>query len=155
MLGAGLPVASGMQMIRELLRKGGRQPTVPVAVLALGGIAGTSAAREIGEHLPSPHHPSPAERVRDGAGAMGVSEKAVAAFAATFIAKAVSGYFRWRGEEKARAQAEALAGGSGRDFEERLEDRTVVELRQTAAEREIDGRSSMNEALIEALGEGR
>ena len=125
-------------------------------VLETLGERSSAATREVADHLPPTRHPSPVEHVRDGAGALGISEKTVAVFAATFIAKAVSGYMRWRGEERARARAAALASDEGRDFEGQLEDHTVAELRQMAAEREIDGRSSMNkEALIEALGEGR
>ena len=119
MLGGKLPVASDMQMIRELLRRTGRQPAVPVAALALGGIVGaialsrSGAVREAGRDTLRALPDDVREAVRDGAGAMGISEKTVAVFAATFIAKAVSSSFRRRGEEKARALVEALIEALG------------------------------------------
>jgi len=98
--------------------------------------------------------PSLTERVRRAAASAGITEKTASVFAATLLAKSVSGYLRWRGEQEARLQSQALASPSGEPFAERLEDHTVVELRQMAADRDVDGRSGMNkEELIEALGE--
>ena len=56
------------------------------------------APRSTREHLPARPAPSPLERIGDGARAMGLSEKTVAVFAATFLATSFSGYLRWRGE---------------------------------------------------------
>ncbi len=79
-------------------------------------------------------------------------ESAIAAFMATLVTKGVSSYFQWRSTELAREQGNSAADEGAR--EESLDDMTVVELRKEAAEKEIEGRSSMNkDELVEALKE--
>lgn len=113
-------------------------------------------ATSVRDHLSPGANRSGIDKVRDAAASMGITEKTVAVFAATFLAKSISAYVRWRGEERARRQAEALASDEGEDFETRLEGLKVSELRQMASEREIEGRHSMDKSeLIEALGKPR
>ena len=47
--------------------------------------------------------PSRVERVRRAAASVGITEKTVAVFAATLLAKSSSGYLRWRGEKRSAA----------------------------------------------------
>lgn len=77
-------------------------------------------------------------------------ESAVAAFMATLLAKGFSSYLHWRQVERAKARARInTASDSGS-----LDELTVTQLRRKAAEREIEGRSSMNKQdLVSALEE--
>ncbi|ASJ70983.1 Rho termination factor N-terminal domain-containing protein [Granulosicoccus antarcticus] len=78
---------------------------------------------------------------------------AIAAFMATLLAKGVSSYFEWKSAEEAREQGRKTSSSSSDDnSEQALDEMTVVELRKEAAEKEVEGRSSMNkEDLVEAL----
>lgn len=145
--GGSLSVASG-KLTRELGRLG-RQGA---GVLEEGG-------DRLRDAMPSSSDLSSTvaasgQHARQMASSAGLSEKAIATFLATFLAKSVFSYLRWGSEKSARQQGEALASDTGEDFDSQLEDHTVKELRGMAAEQDIEGRSSMNkDELIDALSD--
>ena len=116
---------------------------------------GASALRErVREQLPSRQPASRLDELREAAASLGISEKTVALFMATFIARSASGYLRWRDERRALARAALLGSRNARAADAPLAGLGVAELRRLASEREIDGRSTMNEGeLGDALGE--
>ncbi len=70
----------------------------------------------------------------------GISHGAFAVFLGRLLAKGFTGMLKQQDELNARSQGASLSEASGKDLDDQLNEMTVAELREVAAERDVAGR---------------